>query len=589
MSITKFFNPIVFLLVVTLICAAPENPLNENDRKLKKKKKPNIIIILGDDVGTGDLPFYWKWKYNDLFTSSVKMPNLEKLAKEGISFTDAHSTPKCATSRYMLLSGNYPHRGTKMQGAWEFKTNVGQFLDSQVSLPELLQNNGYHTAVFGKWHMGARIPPNGIQSSSVEYLFSTKGHDWSLPIIDGAGSIGFEKSYITMGGVGNPPYSFIRDDMMTTKPEEAKYWSSGPHYNLAHGTSWIGKNQPGEGDPNWETSAHDMIVVSETRAFIEDHLKNRADDPFFAYVSLGAVHNPQSPPKVYLDGTVIEGRYNTTHLDMLHYMDKAVGSITDMVKEFDLDENTIIVFTSDNGGLTISDDSKEVLHRTSGPLRGHKATVWEGGHRVPLIVRYKGTFRPDQKRHHMVGLNDIYATICDLIGFDVPFRSAVDSVSFADYIKNYKKKKQLRRYLPHWTLAADAVENDGWKQAIRSDHIKLVHDFTTDAFQAFNLKYDIKEENDIYPKLMKTKYGRTLIKQMYSYLRKIGPCPFKDNDGKFNIKTKHRENFRQRCNWFKKDEKRCRAHIEGMIECPSICSRKVHRKVCERKGVVFEY
>jgi len=135
------------------------------------------------------------------------MPNLQKLAKEGISFTDAHSSPMCAPSRYMLLSGNYPHRGNNIWSSWNFYSNRNQFRD-EVSLPDLLKRNGYDTAMFGKWHLGAKIPPNGIQTTSHDKVLTTKGHDWSLPIIDGPSSIGFDKSYITMS-IGSPPYSFM--------------------------------------------------------------------------------------------------------------------------------------------------------------------------------------------------------------------------------------------------------------------------------------------------------------------------------------------------------------------------------------------
>ena len=135
------------------------------------------------------------------------------------------------------------------------------------------------------------------------------------------------------------------------------------------------KKKPGEGGPSWDSSAYDMILVNKTRAFIDDHLANRPNDPFFAYVALGAVHDPHSPPDAYLDGSPVKNQYETSHLDMLGAMDKAVGSIVSMIENKNLAEETIIIFASDNGGLN-QKASTETGHLTSGPLRGAKASIF---------------------------------------------------------------------------------------------------------------------------------------------------------------------------------------------------------------------
>jgi len=481
--------------------------------KNKKTKKPNIVIILADDVGTGDLPFYWE----GLDTSKVHMPHLQELANNGLLFTDAHSSPLCAPSRYMLLSGNYPHRGKRKYGTWDLDEDSGQFKKNQKSIAEVLRMEGYETAIFGKWHLGGKIPPNGIQTKgeNLTKYITEEGHDWSLPLIEGPGDTGFDRSYFSTGGIQYPPYSFFRDDILTTKPSEAKYWNKGT-YQMPHGESMIHVNPrgngAGEGDPNWDSSAYDMIIVNETRAFIDNHLASKPDDPFFAYVALGTVHVPHSPPDVYLDGSRVRGVYKTPHLDMLGAMDKAVGSIVSMIEEKNLAKETIIIFTSDNGGINVSN---ETGHRTSGRLRGEKGEIWEGGHRVPLIIRYDNNFQAGGKREKMVGLNDIYATICELVGIDVPVGSAQDSVSFARYIKKKKDKEGLRKYLGMFKLTKYR------QHAIRKGNLKLIHTLHNNTFELYNLQEDISEKRNIINLPWITKQNK--IAPMIKKLREIRP------------------------------------------------------------------
>ena len=527
-------------------------------------KKPNIIVILADDVGTGDLPFYW----DGLETSKVQMPHLQQLADKGILFTDAHSSPLCAPSRYMLLSGNYPHRGTSSYGTWTVRQDTSQFTKYQKSIAEVLREGGYETAVFGKWHLGAKIPPNGIQTvgKKLNYLITEKGHDWTMPLMQGPGHLGFDRSHISIGGIQAPPYSFFHDDYLTTTPSDAKYWNKGSH-SMPRGESIILGRKPGEGDPSWDSSAYDMILVNETRAFIDDHLANRPNDPFFAYVALGAVHDPHSPPDVYLDGSPVKNQYETSHLDMLGAMDKAVGSIVAMIENKNLAEETIIIFTSDNGGLN-QKASKETGHLTSGPLRGAKASIFEGGHRVPLIIRYDSKFNAGGKRKKTVGLNDLYATICELVGIDVPAGSAQDSVSFASYIMKAKDSQGLRKYLGSWQLSGK------WQHAIRKGNLKLIHTPHNNTFEAYNLKNDISESNNIIVRPWVAKN----IPAMFEKLMEIGPCPeHKDHVGDFSVSRLGED---RNCEWFRQDGGRCEQHIEGELFCPSICSR--FRQQCQK-------
>ena len=369
-----------------------------------------------------------------------------------------------------------------------------------------------------------------------------------------------------MSGIQYPPYAFFRNDRLTISPSDAKFWKGG-FYKMASGTSIIAEgtiNRKGEGDRNWDSSAYDMILVDETRKFIKKHLRERPDDPFFAYVGLGAVHRPHSPPDRYLDGSKIKNRYKTAHLDMLGEMDKVVGSLISIIERNNLEKDTIIIFASDNGGLGASE---ETGHATSGPLRGSKGDIWEGGHRIPLIIRYDGIFPANEERKKLVGLNDIYATICAILGIKIPPGSAQDSISFAKYLENEKVDRGLRKYLGSWEFSGPRVD-----LAIRKDNLKLVH-FplkNNNNFELYDLNKDISERNNLIDKPLVAR--NDLLLEMYEELVAIGPCPMENKDSTKCFSISEINEFHD-CQWFKRKRKRCDKYIEGNMLCPSTCNK----------------
>ena len=367
------FRCIIVLALYTVAYYSDDALADESEKNTAENatKKPNILLILADDVGTGDIPHYWKEN------SLVSMPNIDNLSAKGVTFMDAHSTPLCAPSRYMLLSGNYAHRGESTKGSWNFAQGRNQFSLNQKSIAEVLRDGGgYNTAMFGKWHLGAGIPRNDDLAINSTHLLTEPRHDWSRPLIDGPQEIGFDTSYITTGGIQAHPYAFFKDGFLTIEPSDSRFWKVGS-YPMSRGTSMIaGSKRQGEGSVDWDSSAYNMILVNETTAFIEDHLQKGEDDPFFAYVALGSVHGPHSPPDRYLDGDPVVGTYATKHMDLLLEMDKVVGSLVTLIEEKNLAEDTIIIFASDNGGGKGTDPSTG--HYSNGPLRGRKGMIYEG-------------------------------------------------------------------------------------------------------------------------------------------------------------------------------------------------------------------
>jgi len=500
------------------------------------------------------------------------MPNIERLANMGVTFKDAHSTPLCAPSRYMLLSGNYQHRGRSPRGTWTIG-DKNQFRKFQKSIAETLKENGnYSTAIYGKWHLGGQIPSNLEDGINMTNLLSHWSHNWSRPLIDGPQDTGFASSLITTSGIQASPYSYFRDGFLTTKKSDVVSWEKG-RYSMPRGTSII--NKPGEGDPDWDSSAYNMVIVNETARFIDAHIvSDRSEDPWFIYAALGAVHGPHSPPNFYLDGAPIAGTYKTRHMDMLYEMDKAVGSLVAVIEERGLANNTIIMFTSDNGGVEPRSDSAEFGHNSHGPLRGNKGEIYEGGHRVPMIFRYDGHFPVKETRSRMVGLNDVYRTLCNLIGIEVLKGSAQDSQSFADYIFSDSNVEGLREYLV--TLAI--VKKRGqFSEAIRLGKMKLIrHHNAAATTELYDLDSDLGEENN----LIFNKTFTEIVKKMVKKLSREGPCP--KSGGRFELKGGPLKGKSKSCKFFSRKPKRCNAgvYLHAVKYCSSICVR--HQFFCKK-------
>jgi len=261
-----------------------------------------------------------------------------------------------------------------------------------------------------------------------------------------------------------------------------------------------------------------------------------------------------------MDGTVIKGQYMTSHLDILHEVDLVVGSLVGALEERLLMKDTIIIFTSDNGGLH---KSQQFSHYSNGILRGNKGQIWEGGHRVPMIWRYDGVFPENESREHLIGLNDVFATLCEIVGVDIPYGTAYDSVSFAPYIAMKEKTEMLREYLGTWSYDSGVK---GFKHALRQNGLKLVHSPRTHEINLFDLMDDISETMD----LSGTLQHLDTMKSMYKELIALGPCP--DDVSGFFLLSKTLAKVG--CSWFMKNtNSRCKDHIEGELLCNSICGR----------------
>lgn len=377
---------------------------------------------------------------------------------------------------------------------------------------------------------------------------------------EGPWELGFKTSYITTGGVQSPPYVFFRNNTVDMDFDNLYYWKEG-NYSAPGGTSSI--KAGGEGTDEWDSTAYNKILVKETNAFLDENKK--VDNPFFAYIALGAVHLPHSPPDTF-EGQDVAGENPTAHMDVLYEMDKVVGSLIQSLDDRGLLKDTIVVFTSDNGGLNSTETfSDQHGHHSNGRLRGVKGEVYEGGIRVPMTFRWDGGNIPrNEKRSRLIGLNDLFKTICGLVGVTVPNGQAVDSLDFSDYIVDADKEENLREVQGAWVYEFSRLMREG----LRFNEMKLVRDYQDDIVELYNLNSDPGERNDI------SKESPAMVKRMLAELAKIGPCY--DRRGRFKVKTSSRKRLSRHisCYWIrqKRTSQRCQKFPEARDYCGLSCA-----------------
>ena len=377
--------------------------------------QPNLLVFLMDDMGYGDARVYNP-------DSQIVLPNIERLAEQGMVFLDAHSpSTVCAPTRYSLLSGNYPWRGRNFFGTWTFFRR-SQILPGQRLLPALLGEAGYRSYFLGKLHLGGTVRlNNGGALDSPDYDY--REIDFTRPIEQGPLAQGFDFSYWLPSGIQAPPYAFYEQDRIATDPAALTFWNEGDY-----GHTVIPR--PGFGAPDWDTSAVGPRLTAKALNYLEHHFQQSPDQPFFLYYSSQSCHTPHTPPESLMGQRVAGASGADRHLDLIVEADITLGLIMDKLAALGQLNDTLILFTSDNGGLNWGGPDA-FGHDSNGPLRGGKAQIWEGGHRVPLIAHWpKGPLQQGRRSQALVGLQDIYATLAEVAGIAVPEDQAIDSRSF---------------------------------------------------------------------------------------------------------------------------------------------------------------
>lgn len=397
------------------------------------RKLPNLVIILADDLGYGDVGCYNPG-------SKIPTPNIDRLAARGVQFSDAH-TPcgVCSPTRYGLLTGRYPWRTElKRQVLWPWDKPLIEA--DRLTLPKMLKSVGYHTAAIGKWHLGWNWPTiDGSQVNTqvrigdpqrpIRYEFAKKVV-FDRPIAGGPTARGFD-TYFGVDLPNFPPYSFIENDRVLAQPTEQKPDSM---------FGW-----PGAMVPGWKL---EEVLPAITKRAVS-HVQERATrkDPFFLYLPLTAPHTPIAPHADF-KGRAKAGDYG----DFVHQVDWSVGQVLESLRKSGAEDNTLVFFTSDNGPENLTYPVlKEFGHASAGPLRGAKRMLYEGGHRVPFIAAGPGLAR-GRKESEIICLTDFMSTVAGIIGHELPENAAEDSYDISAALYGRPRSKPIREATVHHSM-----------------------------------------------------------------------------------------------------------------------------------------
>jgi arylsulfatase A len=384
---------------------------------IQAAKQPNVLILYADDMGYGDLGV-------NNPASKIPTPHLDRLASEGINFTDGHSSSGiCTPSRYALLTGHYHWR--KFHGiVMSFGKSV--FAEEELTLPEMMQEKGYHTAMIGKWHLGFNW--GAIQNAGVEQVMTKTGKgtrkahgpksfDWSKTIPDGPTAHGFDYSF-TDAVINFPPYCWIENDKVVDVPDimmDEKLWKP-----LKEG-NW--ECRPGPMATGWDPYECIPTLTKKAVKYIHDQAKD--SQPFFLYFALPSPHAPIVPNDEFA-GRSQAGPYG----DFMVETDDACGRLLKALEASGQADNTIVIFTADNGpeNYCVARDQK-YDHWSSAPFRGLKRYIYEGGHHVPFVIKWPGVTKPGTTSDALISQIDIMATLASVVGYEIPGSQAEDSLN----------------------------------------------------------------------------------------------------------------------------------------------------------------
>jgi arylsulfatase A len=418
--------------------------------------RPNIILIFADDLGYGDVGCYNP-------ESRIPTPNIDRLAMEGMRFTDAHSADSvCTPSRYGLLTGRYCWRSPLKRGVL-FNWEPPLIESGRTTLASFLKSQGYRTALSGKWHLGLGFTAKPGRSFDFDAPLPWAGGplpdreagesiDFSARIFGGPEELGFDEAYYTAGcSTDQEPFCFIENGKMLNM-EEASYRNPAG--------SW----RSGMAAPDWVNETVDVSFTEKALAFLEGHEESSSDTPFFLYLPLSSPHSPH----VTADFTLGKSEAGVRG-DMVWLVDWALGQLDAVLEETGMAENTLVMVTSDNGPLEGSLEVGEPEgtatitngHMATGELRGRKGRVWEGGHRVPFVARWPGRIPAGTTSDYAFCLTDLLATVAEIVGEPLPEGAGEDSVSILQALLG--EAMPARSPMVHHSSTAFAMRSGKWK------------------------------------------------------------------------------------------------------------------------------
>lgn len=463
-------------------------------------RQPNVVFILADDVGYGDLGVYG---------GQVPTPHLDALAAQGMRFTDAHSPAAlCAPSRFSLMTGSYPYRNGHPGGVWNISSacafSVGaSHLDAgkHITVGDVAQAAGYRTAFFGKSHLGGDI--FNAMGEPIREEGKISEMDFSRGIRNGIRAHGFDYVLELPSGIQHEPFAFFEDgNYMPIDPSapadnsNTRLLLNGFYEVGGNGVSEIveHKARPGITDKDYNSSQAGIIFTHKAVDFIDVHLEQNQhsgeDAPFLLYFASEAIHVPHTPCD-FFDGEEVVGTTGGVTSDFLVQLDLQVGALVAKLEAEGLTDDTLVIFTSDNGALWPDIcDFGPVGHDNSGGFRDYKASVYEGGHRVPFIVKWPGRVAPNSVSDELILAQDWVATLYAITEQPMAVDQAMDSSSLLPVLSGAQGDCPLHDFV----LYQAGYAYDG---AIREGSMVLLVDRNNEATELYDLSSDLAQANDL--------------------------------------------------------------------------------------------
>ena len=498
---------------VTLICCLSLLLLSTTSAvsAAAQPRQPHVVIILADDMGYGDVTALNA-------DSRIPTPHLDKLARQSLTFTDAHAAGSyCVPSRYGLLTGRYMWR-TRLGSGGNLANFAGTLIEpGRKTIANLMQDASYQTGLVGKWHQGIdwklhdesereqiRVDPN---------YQNFKNIDFASPALKGPRDFGFDYSFGTAGSAEMNPAAFIENNRVTVIPTMTSAQAKAQH------GEWFGR------DDNIVAADYTMDRLVPTLSnkaceFVESAVRTKPDQPFFLYYAMTTPHNPIVPHKEFM-GKSKAGTYG----DFVVELDYHVGKLLRKLDELGIADNTLVIFTSDNGPVNrtkgyperwVRGDTMIYGHDSNGPCTGWKGGLEEGGHRVPFLVRWPAIIKPGETCSTTIVFNDVLPTLAEMLDVPLDSSTAEDGVSFYQALQGESRPVSFHKAIVHnHHNGTFAVRQGPFKLTIRGP--KTVEDVLDDsipiAYTLYNLDQDIEENTDI------AKQHPQQVQQMHALLK----------------------------------------------------------------------
>ncbi|WP_209331860.1 sulfatase-like hydrolase/transferase [Lunatimonas salinarum] len=426
--------------------------------------RPHVVFIFADDMGYGDIRALNA-------ASKIPTPNLDRMVKEGMHFTNAHASASvCTPSRYGLLTGRYAFRSEAAAfGIGGFAGPVVE--EGRETLPKLLKRAGYHTGIVGKWHLGLGWQTKDGAPARLDPASGRSNVDYALPVTQGPRDVGFDYSYIHPASLDIPPYVFIRNHQVVN-PDVVLTSSVYPLRQADTEYAWDKKHsddnaiywqkgvwwREGEMSADFRVADCHATILGEGLSYIQQHVAKGVADPFFLYLPLTGPHTPWLPSPEN-QGKSGAGVYGDFVLDI----DQLVGRIIEELDRQGIADQTLLLFSSDNGAYWPDSEIALFGHDPNAGRRGQKGDVWDGGHRTPLIARWPGTIGPGTHSDALVSLTDVVATLAAMTQTALGEGQAEDSQSFWGVLRDHSAGGLRTEMVHHSSRSLYALRSGGWK------------------------------------------------------------------------------------------------------------------------------